>query len=1578
MTLTSWTPEPQLVREVNAQFHRALESYRSQPKLVSEHANHEESIQTGGYANRTLLELVQNAADAVSGGAESTTGRVEIVLDTDNEVLYCANDGQPFSAEGLSSIQMAYLSSKRGDEIGRFGLGFKSVLAVSDSPQVFSRSISFEFNTPIARELLGQANPEARKLPILRTASVADPEAAMQADPVLDDLCSWATTVVRLPAAKNVARLRTDIERFRSEFLLFVEDVREIKLRVVGDESYESTHVSRAVGSNRYSLESPGAAPQEWVVTSRMHEPSPDARRQVGEAISRSRVKVSVAVPTSQRMLRRGQFWSYFPLQDETSASALFNAPWSVNDDRTTLLRNDYNREILRTVAEMFVDALPAVQTAEDPAVHFDFMPARGREILSFGDELLTHHVPQIGAKRSLVPNASGDLVDGNAVLPLDFSISFDSSIYQAWSQSPHTGNDVPHWRCYQTPARVTRLRDLYVLGRNPEGDTRDPRKSLSLLPNRGLLSWLREWADGDDMQSAAHALKTVVGHSFTGIENAKVIPTDKGLHALRDRDVVFLEREADLVIDNAAFVEPAFLKLQDIREILAKRGFRKLDPEAVLRARVTQLSTKPSPEELTKLWDSALDLTQNTVERVLLEGQEKRAPIQVPTLDGHWAWPEQVFDLGFDLMDRFPDRRLDRERCIPGVAYRLGVVHRVKREYALEDELRIQDYREFVLKTVNGRLGPGDRPVGEIEFDHYEGPGPFSVLFLLQEVGAPEKLREQWTVGLLRHADSTWVCDDVETGRTFEVPSPVQWAVEQVGLLGSTHGYRSPARMVSPTMLRFEGLLPLLKSDLDHRETLDLPSELEEVPRELLREAVESEVIHSAANPSILTEFVIAATRLAYEDGRPKTIPAQVGRTFEPRPPQTVYVATEDEQVKFLGERQRPYLRAEPGQAEDLLHIVGCRKFEDNFAFSEVIEGCEEYEPVLDAFPGFRNTEASIPLHNARISRAMNIAKRVTTKEGVEDQPQLWLLQGTDLVVRGDTSESQVLGFISEAFDLRFDKARLRNVEQTGVEHQLKLLRDQAKAASTDIERLEIYFGPDDLKDTLPSGLWSALEAQDLVDVRTSVAELFLLVYGSDALKQLADNFREMRFPDVPTSWAGSSSAVTWVRKMGFPSKYAGERTQTRAQEFVVPGAVTLDELHFFQKQISEKLRRVLTQPSDRGLAQKGMVELPTGAGKTRVATQTVLRLFQDDVFEGTVLWIAQSVELCEQAVQTFESVWRYLGDERPLTIGRLWENHQVREPDTEFSVIVATDAKLDSVLDQAEYEWLRTPKAVFVDEAHRASTARYTRLFHQLGVDGRRFERPLVGLSATPFKGTVDNAEQTRQLAARFGHNRLSPFDDGEAYNELVGLGVLARVKHEVLQGVDVNPSGKQQQDINSRHLIAPSLYEQLGKNEQRMGILLSHVMKLIDEHPDWPVLIFTPSVLSAQVLAASLRYRGVQADSVSGQTGRQRRRDVISKFQKGEIQVLTNCDLLIQGFDAPGVRALYIARPTFSPSAYIQMAGRGLRGPKNGGKDECLIVDIEDNWGATNQSLGYKGYAELWRKQGGDSIEVEGLQA
>jgi superfamily II DNA or RNA helicase len=1564
----AWSPNSELVREVQDQFDRTIEAYRAHPRLISEHANHEESIRTGGYANRTLLELIQNAADALAGTDDDNSpgaGRVEIVLDARTSTLYCANAGRPFSKSGLTAVTMAHLSEKRGDEIGRFGLGFKSVLAVSRSPQVFSRSISFEFNSPMAQQALGKFS-SAKRYPVLRTATLLNTEAEFALDPVLSELASWATTIIKLPNAMSLERLQGEIQDFSSEFLLFVEAVREIRLRVLGDNPFETSHVSRDLGDGRLAIESPGGEVMEWITANTMHEPTAQARHEVGEAVSRDKVKVTVAMPVQKSNLHVGQFWSYFPLQDRTSASALFNAPWAINDDRTNLLDNVYNREILRTLTELFVP-LPTRLRGNDPAAHLDYLPARGRgqESHGFADALVgTHIMAQAGAI-DYIPDATGILRNGSDLRPLDLGVTFKSPVHAGWSDSPNTGNDVPHWRCYATTTRLARARDLLIAAQDPGLDlsTRDIKAALDKMPKRGHLSWLREWADGADTKSAANAFRTVfLNSSLEDVSSARVIPTSDGLKSLKDRDVVFLHREEDLTVEGAAFVDPDFLAEPQVEQMLRERGFRNLDPEAILRARIATLPVIPNDNELEKLWDAVLDVSVRAASKIMLEST---ASIKVPTRDGGWAWPQQVLDLDADLPESFASTLLDQRRCTPDVARLLGVVRNPTKNYALEDETRSSQYIDSILADLNSRLGPGERPIDNADVSPGRGPGPFSVLLMLEEASAPAAIRAEWTESLLSLPDSDWVFEDIDTGRTHAVQSPALWAAHQAGVVKSSRGLRAPADVVAPSLVRFGGLLPLYRGPRQAQEALGLPDTLAAVPPKILREMLEADIFPQVPD-DVLVEFVLEATRIGFMGEIPTSIPARVKRTIEAHPPSTVYLASSDDEEEVLRSRQRPFLRVDPDLVEEFISVVGCRRFADSFSFAMVIEGQRPPQRILDVYTGLRQTFGRT-LGSSSISRALLIAKRVVTEDGTEDQPRDWHLDGQDLIVWDDADERRILEYVNEAYDLRMDNAQISRVLQAGLDQRLELLRQQGRAVSDDADRLDLYIGPDDLKEALPTGLWSALEVQGLVDDNTSVAELFLTVYGADSLRMLESVFRLVGFSDVPERWAGLPAAISWVRKMGFGAEFAGTRNESRPEAFVVPGAVNLNKLHSYQKKISEDLRTVLTQPGNEGPGQKAMVELPTGAGKTRVATETVLKLFVDEVLSGTILWIAQSAELCEQAVQTFQTVWRYLGDERPLTIGRLWDSNRVNMPDTDLSIVVATDAKIRAIKDLAEYEWLRTPTAIFIDEAHRAGgSTQYTAILRWLGVDGRNWERPLVGLSATPFKGRADDHSGTKELVSRFGSNKLRIPED-EPYKYLVKLGVLANVKHEVLpSGIDVSLDAAERKSLEATRLIDRNVYEKIGRNEQRMQVLVNHILGVLEEHPDWPILVFTPSVLSAQVLAASLRYRGTRAASVSGQTGRQERRNVIKQFQDGDIQVLANCDLLVQGFDAPGVRALYIARPTFSPGAYIQMAGRGLRGKENGGKEECLIVDVADNWGAMNDFLGYRGYEELWTEQ------------
>src|SRR4051794_14931787 len=123
---------------------RVLAAWSADPARFREDANAEEDLVRGGYRDRLLVELAQNAADAAvrAGGP----GRLRLELAGD--VLRAGDTGGPLDAAG-GQAPAALRAAAKGDgpaTVGRFGVGFAAVLAVSDEPAVVSTSGGVAFS----------------------------------------------------------------------------------------------------------------------------------------------------------------------------------------------------------------------------------------------------------------------------------------------------------------------------------------------------------------------------------------------------------------------------------------------------------------------------------------------------------------------------------------------------------------------------------------------------------------------------------------------------------------------------------------------------------------------------------------------------------------------------------------------------------------------------------------------------------------------------------------------------------------------------------------------------------------------------------------------------------------------------------------------------------------------------------------------------------------------------------------------------------------------------------------------------------------------------------------------------------------------------------------------------------------------------------------------------------------------------------------------------------------------------------------------------------------------------------------
>lgn len=103
------------------------------------------------------------------------------------------------------------------------------------------------------------------------------------------------------------------------------------------------------------------------------------------------------------------------------------------------------------------------------------------------------------------------------------------------------------------------------------------------------------------------------------------------------------------------------------------------------------------------------------------------------------------------------------------------------------------------------------------------------------------------------------------------------------------------------------------------------------------------------------------------------------------------------------------------------------------------------------------------------------------------------------------------------------------------------------------------------------------------------------------------------------------------------------------------------------------------------------------------------------------------------------------------------------------------------------------------------------------------------------------------------------------------------------------------------------------------------------------------FCVDVKHAHDLAEAFQAAGVKAVPISGNTPNDERRDILARFKHGKIPVLTNCNLLTEGFDEPDIGCILHTRPTKSSLLYIQMTGRGTRIAPD--KPDCIIIDVVD---------------------------------
>ncbi|MEU8797806.1 hypothetical protein [Spirillospora sp. NPDC048819] len=226
---------------------RVLRAWSESPARFREDANTEEDFALGGYRDRVVVELAQNAADAALRAG--VPGRLRLTLRTDGDgtkhdvseqgaFLSAANAGAPLDAAGVEALSTLRASSKRDDTgaTGRFGVGFAAVVAVSDRPAIASRAAGVAWSRERARELVegipvlaDELTRRGGHVPLLRLPFALD-EAEVPEIPAGFD------TVVRLPLRGDaVESVRGQLGQVGAALMLALPALEVVEIDVDGD-----------------------------------------------------------------------------------------------------------------------------------------------------------------------------------------------------------------------------------------------------------------------------------------------------------------------------------------------------------------------------------------------------------------------------------------------------------------------------------------------------------------------------------------------------------------------------------------------------------------------------------------------------------------------------------------------------------------------------------------------------------------------------------------------------------------------------------------------------------------------------------------------------------------------------------------------------------------------------------------------------------------------------------------------------------------------------------------------------------------------------------------------------------------------------------------------------------------------------------------------------------------------------------------------------------------------------------------------------------------------------------------------
>lgn len=309
-------------------------------------------------------------------------------------------------------------------------------------------------------------------------------------------------------------------------------------------------------------------------------------------------------------------------------------------------------------------------------------------------------------------------------------------------------------------------------------------------------------------------------------------------------------------------------------------------------------------------------------------------------------------------------------------------------------------------------------------------------------------------------------------------------------------------------------------------------------------------------------------------------------------------------------------------------------------------------------------------------------------------------------------------------------------------------------------------------------------------------------------------------------------------------------------------------------------------------------LFQMPTGTGKTVLFSQIVKIGFDNN---RRILIVVHRKELVEQITEKLTA--------RNVPVGHIVAGMKADYTQTVQVASIQT-------LSRREH-----PEAnlIIIDECHHAKAETYKKLW-EIYPDAK-----FLGVTATPIRLSGEGFDDL--------------FDElivSMSTQKFIEQGYLCPVSHLVCSNPNLSNVKQKQGDY-----VTKMLSDVMMDNSIMSDLIESYKEKALGK----TAIVFAVDVEHSQSIVKRFNEENISAAHIDATTPKSERASILNDFKAGKIKVVSNVEIITEGFDFPECEVVQLARPTKSLSLYLQMVGRVMRPSKN--KKEGIILDNAGLW-------------------------------